>query len=87
MPDSASSIHLTHPPIAKAAMLIRGPVRKVFAAFTDPAITSRFWFTKGSGHLAPGVRVVWEWEMYGASADVTVKEFAPDERIVIAWPG
>jgi uncharacterized protein YndB with AHSA1/START domain len=29
-------------------MLIRKPVAEVFEAFVDPAITSRFWFNKGS---------------------------------------
>ncbi|MBC7990984.1 MAG: polyketide cyclase, partial [Luteimonas sp.] len=28
-------------------MLIRRPVAEVFEAFVDPAITSRFWFTRG----------------------------------------
>lgn len=68
-------------------MLIRRPPCQVFAAFTDPALTSRFWFTKSSGPLAPGACVTWEWEMYGASAEVTVNEFEQDERIVVEWPG
>ena len=41
-------------PVAKAEMLIRRPVTEVFEAFVNPAITSRFWFTKGSGRLEPG---------------------------------
>jgi len=39
---------LNHAPVAKAEMLIRKPVEEVFEAFIDPAITSKFWFTKGS---------------------------------------
>jgi uncharacterized protein YndB with AHSA1/START domain len=38
-------------------MLIRRPVAEVFDAFVDPKITSKFWFTKGSGKLEPGKRV------------------------------
>lgn len=68
-------------------MLIRRPPPEVFAAFADPAVTTRFWFTKSSGPLAPGARVRWEWEMFGVSADVTVEAFEQDRRIVIAWPG
>ncbi len=30
-------------------MLIRKPVAEVFEAFVNPDITSKFWFTKGSG--------------------------------------
>jgi len=33
-------------PIGKAQLLIRKPVRQVFEALIDPAITSRFWFSK-----------------------------------------
>ncbi len=73
-------------PIAKAAMLIRRPVTEVFEAFVDPAITSKFWFTKGSGRLEAGKQVRWDWEMYGVSAQVTVKALEPNQRILIEWP-
>jgi uncharacterized protein YndB with AHSA1/START domain len=66
-------------------MLIRRPVAEVFEAFADPTITTRFWFTKSSGRLEPGTRVKWDWEMYGASAEVTVKEVDPNRRILIEW--
>ena len=35
----------------EAKMLIRKPVSQVFEAFIDPALTSNFWFTKGSDKL------------------------------------
>ena len=76
---------LQHPPIAKTQMLIRKPVSDVFAAFVDPAVTTRFWFTKSSGHLEAGKDVRWDWEMYGVSAAVSVKVVDPDKRIVIEW--
>jgi len=42
-------------PSARAAeMLVRKPVGEVFEAFVDPAITSRFWFTRSSGRLEAG---------------------------------
>jgi uncharacterized protein YndB with AHSA1/START domain len=72
---------------AKAGMLIRRPVAKVFEAFVDPAITSRFWLTRGSGRLEPGKQVTWEWEMYGVSAHVSVKAIERNRRIHIEWPG
>lgn len=71
------------PPTAKAEMLIRRPVAEVFEAFVDPAITSRFWFTRGSGRLEPGTQVTWDWEMYGVSAQVSVKAVERDRRILI----
>ena len=75
----------TAPLIARAEMLIRRPVAEVFQAFIDPAITTKFWFTRSSGRLAPGARVRWDWEMFNASAQVTVREIEQDRRIVIAW--
>ncbi|QGQ95311.1 polyketide cyclase [Paenibacillus psychroresistens] len=70
-------------PIVKVEMLIRKPVEEVFEAFIDPAITSKFWFTKGSGKLEAGTRVKWDWEMYGVSADINVKEIEQNKRILI----
>jgi uncharacterized protein YndB with AHSA1/START domain len=74
-------------PVAQAQMLIRRPVAQVFAAFVDPAITSRFWFSKGSGRLEAGQRVRWDWEMYGASTEVAVKEIEENRRILVEWDG
>lgn len=82
-----NDLQLTYAPIAKAEMLIRKPVAEVFAAFVDPAITTQFWFTKSSGKLEPGLQVQWEWEMYGASAQVEVKAIEPNQRILIEWGG
>lgn len=76
---------LQQPPVAEAQMLIRKPVAEVFQAFVDPAVTTRFWFTKSSGRLEPGKEVRWEWEMYGASTQVRVKEIEENRRILIEW--
>jgi uncharacterized protein YndB with AHSA1/START domain len=74
-------------PVAKAEMLVRKPVAEVFEAFIDPAVTSKFWFTRGSGRLEPGKQVEWHWDMYGFSVPVTVKAIEPNRRIVVEWPG
>ena len=66
-------------------MLIRKPVSEVFEAFVDPTLTSKFWFTKGSGRLQTGEPVRWEWEMYNVSVDVTAKAIEQNERILIEW--
>jgi uncharacterized protein YndB with AHSA1/START domain len=76
---------LTRPPIAKAEMLIHKPVDVVFEAFVDPAITSRFWFSRGSGKLEAGKQVQWDWEMYDLSVQVSVKAIEPNQRIRIEW--
>ena len=76
---------LKNPPVMKTGMLIRRPVHDVFEAFADPAVTTRFWFSKSSGRLEPGAKVRWDWEMYGAGSDVEVKAVEPDARILIAW--
>jgi uncharacterized protein YndB with AHSA1/START domain len=66
-------------------MLIRAPVDQVFRAIQDPAVTRRFWFSRGSGPLEAGKRVRWDWEMYGAGANVDVREAEPGRRIVLDW--
>lgn len=73
-------------PVARAEMLIRKPVAEVFEAFIDPAITSRFWFTRGDSRLEQGKAVNWHWDMYGVSAEVVVKSIEQDRRILIEWP-
>jgi uncharacterized protein YndB with AHSA1/START domain len=73
--------------IAKAQMLIRKPIGEVFEAFVDPAITTKFWFTKSSGRLEPGKEVRWDWEMYGASVQVNVEAIENNQRILIEWSG
>jgi len=72
-------------PISRTGMLIRRPPAEVFRAFVDPAVTTRFWFTKSTGALTKGARVRWEWEMHGVSADLVVEELEENRRIVIAW--
>jgi len=79
--------HLKHVPTTKTGMLIRKPVAEVFEAFVDPNITTKFWFTNGSGRLENGKQVQWDWEMYDVSIAVTAKAIVPNERIVIEWPG
>ncbi|HSW03931.1 SRPBCC family protein [Aquabacterium sp.] len=74
------------PPVARAEMMIRRPAAVVYGAFVDPAVTSRFWFTRGSQRLEEGALVTWFWDMYGASAQVSVKSLEPDRRIQIEWP-
>ena len=76
---------LQNAPIAKAQMLIRKPIAEVFEAFVDPAITTKFWFTKSSGNLEQSKEVRWEWEMYGASASVKVNSVELNRRILIEW--
>jgi uncharacterized protein YndB with AHSA1/START domain len=72
---------------AKAEMLIRRPVGQVFEAFIDPAVTSKFWFSGGSGRLEVGKTVRWDWEMYGFSLNAAVKAIEPGRRILVEWSG
>jgi uncharacterized protein YndB with AHSA1/START domain len=80
-----NNLQLTQAPVAKAAMLIRKPVAEVFEAFIDPAITSRFWFTKSTGRLEAGKHITWTWEMYEVSIEVDVKEIEVNKRILLEW--
>src|SRR6185312_12782830 len=78
-------LQLKQVPVAKTGMLIRRPVADVFAAFIDPDITNKFWFSKGDARLQVGKQVKWEWEMYGTSTRVIAKIIEPNKRIVIEW--
>jgi uncharacterized protein YndB with AHSA1/START domain len=51
------NLNLKRVPVAKTGMLIRKPVAEVFEAFIDPGVTTKFWFTKGSGRLEVGKQV------------------------------
>jgi len=81
------NLQLKQVPISRTGMLIRRPVADVFEAFVKPDVTTKFWFTKGSGRLEVGKQIQWEWEMYSISIPVTAKAIEPDKRIVIEWPG
>src|SRR5215211_1465608 len=81
------NLQLKQVPITKTGMLIRRPVADVFEAFINPDITTKFWFTKGSGRLEAGKQVQWDWEMYDVSVEVDVKAVEPNRRILIEWPG
>lgn len=72
-------------PVAIAEMLIRRPPAEVFEAFIDPEITSKFWFTHGSGRLDKVSEVTWEWRMYGVSAPVKVRKIVTGEEIEVEW--
>jgi uncharacterized protein YndB with AHSA1/START domain len=72
-------------PVVTTQMLIRRPAAEVFEAFVDPAITTKFWFTKSTGRLEEDATVRWQWEMYGAAANVLVRELEPPKRILIEW--
>src|SRR5690349_10079850 len=72
-------------PVASACMLIRRPAEDAFQAFADPTVTSRFWYSKSSGAMVPGAELRWEWDTYGASADVRVKEVEQNRLIRFEW--
>lgn len=78
---------LSRTPIAKTGMLIRRPVDDVFEAIVDPAITSKVWFSKGSGRLETGKTVRWEWESHDVEIDVKAKAVEANTRVLIEWPG
>ena len=82
---------LREAPVARTHMLIRRPVGLVLVGFVDPAVTSRFWFSRGSARLDQAAAVTWHWDMYRAEAHVTVKVVLPErpdpelERFVAGW--
>lgn len=80
-----SNHQLTSLPVMKTQMLIRKPVKDVFEAFTNPDITTKFWFTKSSGKVEQGAELEWKWEMYDASTHAKVEKFDQNKLIRITW--
>jgi uncharacterized protein YndB with AHSA1/START domain len=71
--------------VAQVQMLIRVTPQQAYEAFVDPAVTTRFWFTRSEGRLTVGQTVRWFWDMYAVSAPVTPLALAAGERILIEW--
>ena len=72
-------------PMVQTGILIRRPVDEVYQAFTEPGVTSWFWFTHGDRRLSPGATVTWTWGMYGVSTRVLVKDVQVNRRILVDW--
>ncbi|MFF2076764.1 SRPBCC family protein [Kitasatospora sp. NPDC058162] len=77
--------HLTKAPAAYACMLVRRPATEAFQAFADPAVTTRFWYSRSSGPMVTGAQLRWDWDTYGASADVRVQEVREGRLIRFEW--
>jgi uncharacterized protein YndB with AHSA1/START domain len=37
--------------------------------------------------MTPGAELLWEWEMYGVSSNISVKEVEEDSRVLFTWSG
>ena len=82
---ATDDLQLTQVPSVEVGMLVRRPPGDVFQALVDPDITTRFWFTKRSGKVVSGSSLQWDWEMYGVSAKVSVKDVDENRRIAFDW--
>ena len=82
---TTDDLQLTQIPSVEVGMLVRRPPADVFQALVDPDITTRFWFTKSNGKVVSGASLQWDWEMYGVSAKVSVKDVDENRRIVFDW--
>lgn len=72
-------------PIVTAGLLIRKPAAEVFEAFVDPEIITKFWFSRSTGRLVAGQRVVWHWDIYNVAAQVQVMEIEQHRKILLDW--
>ena len=85
MPEG--TLELMKVPSVKVGMRIRRTPDDVFQAIVDPDITNKIRYTKISGKMIPGAELVWEWEMYGVSSHVSVREVEENSRVVYTWSG
>lgn len=83
--DSTLMTSSANPPVASVELLIRCTPGSAFSAFVEPATLTRFWLSKASAPLAPGGRARWEFMVPGATAQLSVEAFVPNQRIQIAW--
>jgi len=74
-----------NPPLAKGQTRIRKPASAGFAAFVDPAVTTRFRFTRSSGRLEAGKHVRWSRKMCDVRASVQAKEIDPNKSNLVEW--
>jgi uncharacterized protein YndB with AHSA1/START domain len=72
-------------PTVTATMLIRKPVSEVFEAMVNPEITSKFWFTSGSGRVETGKTLEWEWGQFGIKDTVDILDVTRNEFISLNW--
>lgn len=72
-------------PIVESQMLIRKPISEVFEAMVNPHVTSKFWFTKGSGRVEPNITLEWEWGQFGVKDTVDILEVKTDQYISLQW--
>lgn len=80
-----NAMRLTEPPKVNTGMGISRSPDEVFAAFTDPDITKRFWIADSTGPLEPEATVTWNLNAADAQATVVVTEFEPGQRLVFDW--
>jgi uncharacterized protein YndB with AHSA1/START domain len=85
--DGEEPLRLSRAPSARVGVLIRRSARDVFATMTDPALTTRFWFTKSSGPVTRGAQLTWTWEMCGVSSAVSVIDVEQDRLLRFTWSG
>jgi uncharacterized protein YndB with AHSA1/START domain len=85
MTQPATAATLAKAPAVDVGMLIRRPADEVFEALADPAITTRFWYTKSTGRMTQGTELTWAWEMYQVSSTVRVLDVEPGRRIRFSW--
>jgi uncharacterized protein YndB with AHSA1/START domain len=74
-------------PNVDVGVLIRRTPHDVFEALADPAITTRFWYTKSTGRMEKDAKLTWTWDMHNASGNVYVEDIDPDKRIRFTWDG
>jgi len=61
-------------------------VQDVFTAIVEPAEMSQYFISRGSGPMAAGKQVEWEFADVGRSFAVDVKKADANQRIAFAWP-
>lgn len=60
------------------------PIADVRDAIVDPSKMAQYFISRGSGRMATGATLLWEWTDVGASCSVRVRHVG-DDRITFVW--
>lgn len=67
------------------SMFIDAPAAKIYEAFVEPAVLTRFWLSSASAALQIGKSVEWRFMVEGAVDQVTAEQLEPGKLVAWRW--
>ncbi len=70
---------------ARVTMFVQAPPKKVYAAFVEPELLTKFWLSKASGPLRMGAAAHWNFMVEGAEVDTIATAMEEGRRLAWDW--